>query len=1034
LGMNLFGGRWDFPDGGTPRKNFDTLYWATATVFQVLTIEDWNQVMYHAVRRDGLMAATYFISLVVFGNLILLNLFVAILIEGFSTDEEDEDEEDEAANADGIIPSTQEAAIDKTNPPVRETNPGPDQGTLTETGTTRGCTWGGNLTETAGPEGYATPSSSMLAPRGAGSGVAIQSHDEAQRQDQACEEANPPGYLPGVAATRSPSVEAKYEVQIGNGGSAKFSNGEGNMEAKADEESKGGSKVVPEGDLVESGEPGLEDEPDYSDEALPIHAWARAVVGTSYFENTIMLMILLSSVTLAMERPSIKDDSAERNFLTVSGHIFTVVFCVEMILKVAAFYFMPYIQNTWNQLDFFLVLVSLVDLLLMVLNVRGGMMIKMLRILRMLRSLRPLRMISRAPGLKMVVQSLITSLKPLSNTLVIIVFIFLIFGILGTQMMKGMMWNCAGLSDEQMELVITKQDCLNASGTWENLPYNFDHLGNAILTLFVVASIDGWVDIMYQGVDTVGVDMQPKQNASEGMLLFFVGFILVGAFFVMNMFVGIVVENFQRCRVEQDEQDAQDAANGIVKETVNEEDADATEFDMDILSTNPCQNLMQKIARSNQFDLGIALIIMLNVLSMALEHYDQPEELTVFMIWLNVVFTVIFIGEAVIKSIADGPSNFIVQKWNQFDVFIVFVSIIGCVFDLAFPNADNLPINPTILRILRILRIARILKLLKKAKNLCLLLDGVKRALPQVGNLCILLLLMFFIFSALGIQLFGRLACSEANPCSGLSNHAHFEDFGYAMLTLFRITTGDNWAGIMKDTLREPPACDDADDCLENCCASRILSPIFFIVFCLITQFVLLNIVVAVMMEELEGSIQDMASTEREEQRRTHLVLMKLFKLWRGDNKERVLAQFELAKVGGLMEWPAEDSIVEKPLGGGTNEQVVEGKHMKLEGEGTQSPGGFLEPEMREYAHPPLLHSYAPSATGSPLPCLGTSHASLGPTLVDSVSTPVPSTGSASAASNIPSVPSSASTFKSLPSGLMSVPSRASATGSVDCE
>lgn len=65
-----------------------------------------------------------------------------------------------------------------------------------------------------------------------------------------------------------------------------------------------------------------------------------------------------------------------------------------------------------------------------------------------------------------------------------------------------------------------------------------------------------------------------------------------------------------------------------------------------------------------------------------------------------------------------------------------------------------------------------------------------------------------------------------------------------AFLTLFRVATGDNWNGIMKDTLREN--CDPAVDCVRNCCVSTIIAPIFFVVFVLMAQFVLVNVVVAV--------------------------------------------------------------------------------------------------------------------------------------------------------------------------------------------
>ncbi len=85
------------------------------------------------------------------------------------------------------------------------------------------------------------------------------------------------------------------------------------------------------------------------------------------------------------------------------------------------------------------------------------------------------------------------------------------------------------------------------------------------------------------------------------------------------------------------------------------------------------------------------------------------------------------------------------------------------------------------------------------ASGIRALLDTVMQALPQVGNLGLLFFLLFFIFSALGVELFGKLVCdNKENPCEGLGDHANFQHFGMAFLTLFRVATGDNWNGIMK--------------------------------------------------------------------------------------------------------------------------------------------------------------------------------------------------------------------------------------------
>ncbi len=112
---------------------------------------------------------------------------------------------------------------------------------------------------------------------------------------------------------------------------------------------------------------------------------------------------------------------------------------------------------------------------------------------------------------------------------------------------------------------------------------------------------------------------------------------------------------------------------------------------------------------------------------------------------------------------------------------IVFLSVLGIALEEM--KSDLMPINPTIMRVMRVLRIARgeiqrlvsfidlfgptnfhifvVLKLLKMAKGIRALLDTVMQALPQVGNLGLLFFLLFFIFAALGVEMFGRLGTTR---------------------------------------------------------------------------------------------------------------------------------------------------------------------------------------------------------------------------------------------------------------------------------
>ncbi|XP_021929198.1 voltage-dependent T-type calcium channel subunit alpha-1H-like isoform X2 [Zootermopsis nevadensis] len=602
----------------------------------------------------------------------------------------------------------------------------------------------------------------------------------------------------------------------------------------------------------------LKERDDYSLYLFPPHnrfrIMCRKLVDKKWFDNMILLFIALNCITLAMERPNIPPDSTERMFLATANYVFTVVFAMEMFVKVITAGMVygreAYFTSGWNIMDGSLVIISIIDLLMSLVSEGSPRIFNILRVFRLLRSLRPLRVINRAPGLKLVVQTLLSSLRPIGNIVLICCTFFIIFGILGVQLFKGAFYYCEG---PDIKNVRNRTGCeADSRNVWINRKYNFDDLGKALMSLFVLSSRDGWVNIMYTGLDAVGVDQQPIENYSEWRLLYFIAFILLVGFFVLNMFVGVVVENFHRCREEQEKEErvrraAKRAKQMEKKRRKMHEPPYYTNYSHSRL-------MVHNVVTSKYFDLAIAAVIGLNVVTMAMEFYLMPKALTYALKIFNYFFTAVFILESVMKLVALGLHLYFKDKWNQLDVIIVILSIVGIVLEEV--ESKIIPINPTIIRVMRVLRIARVLKLLKMAKGIRALLDTVMQALPQVGNLGLLFFLLFFIFAALGVELFGRLECSEKYPCQGLGEHAHFSNFGMAFLTLFRVATGDNWNGIMKDTLRDD--CDDEADCVRNCCVSTVIAPIFFVIFVLMAQFVLVNVVVAVLMKHLEESHKHM--------------------------------------------------------------------------------------------------------------------------------------------------------------------------------
>jgi voltage-dependent calcium channel T type alpha-1G len=168
-----------------------------------------------------------------------------------------------------------------------------------------------------------------------------------------------------------------------------------------------------------------------------IRIFCKDLTSQGWFDFIILTFISANCITLAMERPTIPPWSRERYLLGICNHVFTFVFAVEMVMKAIArglvFGKNCYFSDNWNRMDGTLVTISLVDASITALVGKKSKLFRMLRVFRLVRALRPLRVINRAPGLKLVVQTLLSSLQPIGNIVLICCTFFVIFGILGVQ-------------------------------------------------------------------------------------------------------------------------------------------------------------------------------------------------------------------------------------------------------------------------------------------------------------------------------------------------------------------------------------------------------------------------------------------------------------------------------------------------------------------------------------------------------------------------------------------------------------------------
>lgn len=801
LGMQLFATRYRFDaehypvlpteDGIVPRSNFDTLLQAFVTIFQILTGENWNSIMYDGWQACGWPAVLYFVSLVVLGNFVVLNLFLAILISQFQTDPEDLDNGRDKKNNKDLGPLVRGVkhvakSVSKLNK-LAKVIPKRDPMGHTEV----------------------LESEDLRLPPGRSLYLFSRSH--------------------------------AFRKQVAN------------------------------------------------------------VVLSPIFENVILFCICCSSIFLALDNPLLDPTDPLVRALSWTDLVFTAIFICEMLMKVVVYGFIghhrSYLRSGWNVLDFTVVSVSVI------IQVTGNnVSLRSIRSVRTLKCLRPLRMIARAPGLKLVVNTLIGSIPSILNVLMVCLLFFMIFSLLGVNYFKGRFYACdlghlppqvqSWIQDPPSNLNAThhatfqkfassvylsdlesnnstsftltsKRLCAYANAQWhKTIDQEFNNVLSGILTLFEMSTTEQWVDVMHAGMDATDIDMQPRVNNSPIWALFFIMYMIFGSFFLTQLFVGVVIDNFNKLKRE---------GGHDVLLTSSQREWVRMHQSLVMIHPKPkivppksgLRRVCHDLAHNPDVELLIATLLLLNTAMMSMTYFGQSDAYSEAVSMTNAVFYVIFLIEIVVKLVGLDPKSFWSSPWNVFDCVIIAGATAGRVLEATSGNASL----GSVANVVRTFRVGRVCRLIKTAPTIHALFNTLLMTLPSLANIGTLLFLMYFMYSIIGMQLFAKIALGET-----LNEHANFQTFGQAMLTLIRASTGENWNGLMYDCLRRQDGCVEDPEYDAHMCgfarrdepsssssSSMTCTPLngcgtplsvwYFVSFTMMITFTLLNVFIAVILE-----------------------------------------------------------------------------------------------------------------------------------------------------------------------------------------
>uniref|UniRef100_A0A3Q4A9Q4 Voltage-dependent L-type calcium channel subunit alpha n=1 Tax=Mola mola TaxID=94237 RepID=A0A3Q4A9Q4_MOLML len=777
LGMQLFGGKFNFDETVTKRSTFDNFPQALLTVFQILTGEDWNTVMYDGIMAyggpasSGMVVCIYFIILFICGN--------CILLVGFSCW--------------SVIAVDNLADAESLNSAQRE-----EEEAKKRRNSTR----------------YSLGHLTIIC-----SEVLLQEDKELYPAIDlpVCDNDNNNDDLPEVPLGPRPQRLSDLTM-------------------------KDKTPPIPVGSAFF-----------IFSSTNPFRVFCHKLINHQIFTNLILVFIMLSSVSLAAEDP-IRNFSARNIILGYFDYAFTAIFTVEILLKMTAFgaflHKGAFCRSYFNLLDLLVVGVSLVSF-----GIQSSA-ISVVKILRVLRVLRPLRAINRAKGLKHVVQCVFVAIRTIGNIMIVTTLLQFMFACIGVQLFKGKFYRCtddAKFSPDECKgtyILYNNEDTvlpMVKERIWYNSDFNFDNVLMAMMALFTVSTFEGWPTLLYKAIDSNKENMGPIYNYRIEISIFFIIYIIIIAFFMMNIFVGFVIVTFQ----EQGEKEYKNCE-------LDKNQRQCVEYALKArplrryIPKNPYQYKFWYVVNSTGFEYVMFVLIILNTLCLAIQHHGQSHLFNYAMDILNMVFTGVFTVEMILKLIAFKPRNYFADAWNTFDALIV----VGSVVDIAITEINNTEDSARIsITFFRLFRVMRLVKLLSRGEGIRTLLWTFIKSFQALPYVALLIAMLFFIYAVIGMQVFGKIAMVDGTQ---INRNNNFQTFPQAVLMLFRCATGEAWQEIMLACL-PGKLCDPESDYNpgeERTCGSGF-AIIYFISFYMLCAFLIINLFVAVIMDNFDYLTRD---------------------------------------------------------------------------------------------------------------------------------------------------------------------------------
>ncbi|MCJ1314261.1 calcium channel protein [Agyrium rufum] len=586
------------------------------------------------------------------------------------------------------------------------------------------------------------------------------------------------------------------------------------------------------------------------------------------YANVLAMVLIACVATPLFQRQWFIDHGAGvRNWFFWTDMGFVIVFTIEAVIKIIAdgFFFTPnaWARSSWGFIDGIVLVTLWIDVTTTLFSLTG-----IARAVGAFKALRALRLLAISDSARDTFHSIIVLGGWFLQAAFVSLSLLIPFAIYGLNLFNGKLMICNDTSSNITNL----SDCV---GEWNSTPfqwnvlaprqvsnpyYDFDNFGNSMFILFQIVSQEGWVDVMWSAMEATGRGLQPMPYASIGNSVFFIIFNLLGAVFVLTLFVSVFMRNI----TEQ---------TGVAFLTA--EQRSWLELRKLLRQISPSKrpsnkphqqwkNFCYRIAvkKHGKWQRFITFILILHLALLVAEFYPQRSWWEITRDYLFLLFTVVYVVNIVIRIVGKTWNRFRRSSWDLYSLLAVSGTIIVSILDFSAQGKNH---NYT--QVHKFFLVSISLLLIPRNNQLDQLF---KTAAASLGAISTLLATWFILFIVFAIALTQTLGLTRFGS-QGKAN-LNFRNVLKALILLFRMSSGEGWNQVMEDFAQiVPPLCTDSPNFYDSDCGSAAWARTLFIAWNIVSMYIFVSMFVSLIFESFSYVYQQssgLSMISRDEVRR----------------------------------------------------------------------------------------------------------------------------------------------------------------------